>query len=345
MWFASLRDLQWRFRRFLIAVIGTSLVFGLTLVMSGLSHGFRVEARRVVTGLGADGWVVATGGHGAFTSAPELRPGTTEAVRLLPGVTQADPILVLHTTLDVPQVLDVNVVGFRPGGIGTPARIDGRLPASGEAVADVRLGKRVGDSFTYAGRRTVIVGTVRGMTIMAGQPLVFIPIADAQRALGAPLASAILTRGRPTRLPASLTLDEPARTRRDLLRPLDNAVASIDLTQLLLWGVAALIIGSVVYLSALERVRDFAVFKATGAATHTLLVGLVLQAVTVALVSAVLAFGAAHLIAPAFPIDVVIPGRALVVLPVIALAIGALASVAGLRRAVGVDPAAAFGGP
>jgi putative ABC transport system permease protein len=32
-------------------------------------------------------------------------------------------------------------------------------------------------------------------------------------------------------------------------------------------------------------------------------------------------------------------------LPVIAVVIGLLASIAGLRRAVGVDPALAFGGP
>jgi hypothetical protein len=42
---------------------------------------------------------------------------------------------------------------------------------------------------------------------------------------------------------------------------------------------------------------------------------------------------------------VVVPLRAYLALPVIAIAIGLLASVAGLRRAVAVDPALAFGGP
>jgi putative ABC transport system permease protein len=36
---------------------------------------------------------------------------------------------------------------------------------------------------------------------------------------------------------------------------------------------------------------------------------------------------------------------AFVLLPVIAVVIGLLASVAGLRRAITVDPALAFGGP
>jgi putative ABC transport system permease protein len=42
---------------------------------------------------------------------------------------------------------------------------------------------------------------------------------------------------------------------------------------------------------------------------------------------------------------VVVPTSAFVLLPVIAVAIGLLASVAGMRRAVAVDPALAFGGP
>ena len=42
----------------------------------------------------------------------------------------------------------------------------------------------------------------------------------------------------------------------------------------LLWIVAALIVGSVIYLSALERTRDFAVFKAVGVSTRSVIAGL-----------------------------------------------------------------------
>ena len=57
----------------------------------------------------------------------------------------------------------------------------------------------------------------------------------------------------------------------------------------LLWIVAAVIIGSVVYLSALERQRDFAVLKAIGMSNRTLLASLALQAVLVALGAVALA--------------------------------------------------------
>ena len=35
MWLVSLRDLQWRRRRFLIAVVATALVFAMSLLMAG----------------------------------------------------------------------------------------------------------------------------------------------------------------------------------------------------------------------------------------------------------------------------------------------------------------------
>ena len=40
MWMTALRDLQWRRRRFPIAVVGTSLVFAMTLVLAGLATSF-----------------------------------------------------------------------------------------------------------------------------------------------------------------------------------------------------------------------------------------------------------------------------------------------------------------
>jgi putative ABC transport system permease protein len=115
--------------------------------------------------------------------------------------------------------------------------------------------------------------------------------------------------------------------------------------QFLLWIVAAMIIGSVIYLSALERGRDFAVMKATGSSSRSLLAGLSIQSVLLSLAAAVLAIGVARLLRPLFPIPLAIPMRAVLLLPLIALVVGLLASVSAIRRAVSVDPALAFGGP
>jgi putative ABC transport system permease protein len=38
---AALRDMQWRRRRLVIAIVSTGLVFAMTLVLTGLANGFR----------------------------------------------------------------------------------------------------------------------------------------------------------------------------------------------------------------------------------------------------------------------------------------------------------------
>ena len=53
MWAITLRDLQFRRRQFAIAVFGAGLAFALTLVLTGMSSGFRHEARETVVGVGA----------------------------------------------------------------------------------------------------------------------------------------------------------------------------------------------------------------------------------------------------------------------------------------------------
>ena len=122
-------------------------------------------------------------------------------------------------------------------------------------------------------------------------------------------------------------------------------MSSITIVAVLLWVVAALVVGSVIYLSALERLRDFAVFKAIGVPTRNIAAGLAMQSVIVALLAALVGAGLSRLLGPLFPMQVIVPAEAFIALPVIAVVIGLIASATGLRRAVSVDPAIAFGGP
>jgi len=62
--------------------------------------------------------------------------------------------------------------------------------------------------------------------------------------------------------------------------------------------------------------------------------------VAAALVAVVLAL----LLAPLFPFRMSVDASSYIFLAVIAVVVGTLASLAGLRRAVAVDPALAFGG-
>jgi putative ABC transport system permease protein len=346
MWQATLRDLQWRRRRFMIAITGTALVFAMTLLLSGLSASFTLETDRTLKAIGGDVWVVKEGASGPFTAFSPVPETDAARVAAVDGVTEAQPIIYLHQTVgDEPK--DINLFGVVPGALGEPAVSKGRgLQGPGEALADSTLGADVGETVQMAGRDYEVVGVTKHTTLNGGIATMFITLDDAQTLLGGnPIASAIVATGVPTAPIDGLrvmTLDE-ART--DLLRPLKNASQSIDFVKILLWIVAACIIGSIVYLSAMERTRDFAVFKATGTSNGALGAGLALQAVILAIAAAVLASVIAILLAPVFPLPVEIPTSAFVILFGIAIVVGLLASLAGLRRAVKVEPALAFGGP
>lgn len=347
VWLTTWRDLQWRARRFVIAGTGAALVFAMTLVMAGLASSFEAEARRTVDLIGADAWVTPVGVDGVFTTPSVVAAGRAAEVAARPGVERADPIVVLHHTVRRDRVVDVNLIGYAEGGLGQPPEVSGRLPRSaGEIVADLSLGARVGERIDLAGSRFEVVGTTEGQTINAGQPLLFLRIGDVQDAVvgGADVASAIVTRGVPESLPEGLASRTRDETREGLLRPLEGAVASIRLAQVLLSLVAALVIGSVVYLSALERSRDFAVYKATGWSTTALAGGLAVQAVVVSVGASLAGVLLALALVPVFPIAFTIPTSYVLLLPVLGVVTGLLACVSGLRRAVGVDPALAFGG-
>lgn len=347
---AALRDLQWRRKRFAITVLGTALVFSMSLLMSGLSNGFVVEIARTLHQTGGDRWIAPDSATGPFSSGinvPLDLLGSAAAEEFLVDVTRADPVLFARAVAIVDgEPADVNMFGTTIGGLGAPAASEGRSPAGpGEILVAQRLAD-IGDTVEVFGTTFEVVGTVDRASLFAS-PSVFVTLDEAQRlvANGQNIASMIVTAGVPGALPPGLRAFEEDEVAQDLARPLRNATRSIDLIKVLLWAVAALIVASVVYLSALERTRDFAVFKATGSSTVAIALGILVQAIAIALAASILGTLLALFIAPRFPMDVTISTSSMVMLPVLAVAVGALASLIGVRRVATVEPAAAFGGP
>lgn len=341
----ALRDLQWRRRRVLIAAIGAALVFSITLVLAGVSNGFDVETNRTMDKFGAEGWVVGSGASGPFIGQEPLPATAVAAVRSRTGVTAANPFIFSRKTMGLGTPQEVNLFGSAASGPGVPAVDHGRVPnRAGEIALSSKLHHAIGDTVYVSRKPFHVVGTIKNWTVIAGVPSVLVTTADAQKLafLGQPIISGVAVTGVPASLPPGTRFMTNAVARGDFLRAVKNARAGIDLVGLLLWIVAGTIIGSVIYLSALERMHDFAVYKATGTASRVVLVDLVTQAVILALISAVIGVIVANIVGPYFPIPVVIPLRSLVLLPLIAVAVGLLASLAGLRRAVTVSPAVAF---
>jgi putative ABC transport system permease protein len=347
MWLITLRDLQWRRRRFGFGAIGTALVFSVTLLLSGLSAALHGEADRAVQAVGADAWVVRAGVNGPFSSLSAMPDTVVQQVAQAPGVTRADPWIMAFGTTAGQRQVDVSVIGYRPGGMGPPVPSSGRQPSRpGEALVDTATGYHIGDAFTLTGVPLTVVGQVRHMTLRGGVGNIYLNLRDAQSVLfkGNRIVTAVVTKGWPQDAAAlGLHAVTSKYARNDILRLFSKGLDAIDILRLLLWTVAIAVVGTVIYLSVLERLQDLAVMKAIGISTRTLLSSLAVQAVVLSVGAAVLAVGIGYLVAPAFPMPVYLSARSSVTLVGAAVGIGLISSLAGLRRAVGVDPATAFG--
>jgi putative ABC transport system permease protein len=204
----------------------------------------------------------------------------------------------------------------------------------------------VGDRISIGGQPFRVVGSTDAGQFNFGTPTVYLSVEDAQRLTfgGQPLAMAIAVRGDLQDVPPRLAVRTNAQGITDMERPIKSGVQTIDFTSIMLWLIAAGIIGSIIYLTALERVRDFAVFKATGAPTRVVVGGLLIQAVLLALIAALFAVVLAKVLSLGLPFPAEIGSSSIIQLAIIAIVVGVLASLAGVRRALKTDPAAAFGG-
>lgn len=339
MLLVTLRDLQHRARRVLVVTALVGLVLTLLFLMTGLVNQLNTESGRAVDEIGAEYWVVAEGVSGPFTSASVLAATPpTEALA---------PLVVARGTLLLDDGdTEIVVIGHERGELGAPRVVEGRAAeADSEVVVDESLDLAIGTEVGIGGERYDIVGLSRDTTVLAGLPFVFMGLERAQQLAftSDAVVSAYLADEDPGALDGAVVLTA-TEVGEDALGPLESAISSIDLIRVLLWTVAAIVIGAVVFLSALERQRDFAVMKAVGASTRSVGLGLALQAVLMALLGAAVAAVLATVVEPVFPLAVRVPDAAYVQVPVGAAVVGLLVALVGVRRVGRIDPADAFAG-
>jgi putative ABC transport system permease protein len=198
---------------------------------------------------------------------------------------------------------------------------------------------------TIGDTRLTVVGRTHDLSYFAGTPVVVISLRDGRHLTygDAPLASALLTTGVPRAAVPGVRLMDAEAVKKDLGKPMTGATTTIAILAVILAFIAAGIIGLMTYLSGLDRLVDFAVFKAIGVRTSKLLTGLVLQVLLLAVSSALLASAIALVLAPTFPINVDLSALTFAGLLALAIVVGLLVSLVNVRQATAVDPALAFG--
>ncbi len=346
----ALRDLQWRSRRIALAVAGSALVLALALVMSGLSAGFVNETARTVGMARGTSWVIDAGGTGPFVGPPPLSKATVDQIVDEVGAEHAAPFVFgrqpAHASDGsiIGQHEHINLIGALPDRLGSPLVTAGvGIARAGDVVVDERLGAKLGETILLAEQRFTVVGLVKGARLLAGVPNAYVTIGDAQALLfrGQELVTAVIV-DVAVAAPAGTRLVTNAEARTDGLRPVVNAQKTISMVRSLLWLVAALIVGSVMYLGALERTKDVAVLKGMGARSTSLAGSMMLQSAMLAAVAAVAASLIAMAISPLFPIPSEIPPMSLLSLPLVAVIVAMLSSLGAAKRLFSVQPALAF---
>ena len=180
------RDILHGWGKFVFTGIGLGLLIGVTLTMAGVYRGMVDDAKALLNNSGADLWVVQQDTQGPYAESSSLRDDVYRSLLGLPGVARAANVTYL--TMQVRQGnIDVRamVVGFEPGQPGEPGYlVAGRHITRNhyEAVADLKTGFRLGDSIRIRRHDYRVVGLTQRMVSSGGDPMVFIPLKDAQEA-------------------------------------------------------------------------------------------------------------------------------------------------------------------
>lgn len=184
------RDILHGWGKFVFTGVGLGLLLGVTLVMAGVYRGMVDDGMALLDNSGADLWVVQRDTLGPYAESSSINDDLYRGIRAMPGVAEAANITYLTMQVRKGQQ-DVRsmVVGVASGQVGAvpgwPTYLTaGRQMTRGhyEAVVDLATGFKIGDQLDIRRNRYTVVGLTRRMVSSSGDPMVFIPLKDAQEA-------------------------------------------------------------------------------------------------------------------------------------------------------------------
>jgi len=184
------RDILHAWGKFVFTGFGLGLLIGVTLIMAGVYRGMVADGKALLDNSGADLWVVQKDTLGPYAEPSSINDDVYRTLLAMPGVAQAANItyLTMQVRKDNSDVRSM-IVGITPGQLGaTPGwpryLVAGRQITRShyEAVADIASGFKVGDRLSIRRNFFTVVGLTRRMVSSSGDPMVFIPLKDAQEA-------------------------------------------------------------------------------------------------------------------------------------------------------------------
>ena len=183
------RDILHSWGKFVFTGVGLGLLIGVTLSMAGIYRGMVDDAKIMLDNTGADLWVVQQGTQGPYAESSSLYDDVYRSLLVMPGLQRAANVTYLtmqvgHGGRDVSTMV-VGVMPGEPSSLGQPRYlVAGRhiTRSHYEAVADVTAGFQLGERIRIRRNLYTIVGLAKRMVSYNGDPMVFIPLKDAQAA-------------------------------------------------------------------------------------------------------------------------------------------------------------------
>lgn len=375
----AIRDIRHHLGRFLLTALGLGLLLGVVLSMIGIYRGLVADALGLVRAPAADIWVVETGTRGPFAEGSRIPGDTRESIARLAGVVEAGAMT--FQSLEAThrdRKLRLQVVGWEPGRLGGPPRIDaGRDIARSrfEIVADVKTGLALGERIVLGGDVFTVVGTTRGAVSSGGDPLVWMALRDSQvlqfRLSPAPArreaARGPVAAGAPdtinavvARVAANASVDDVVEAARRwkhlsamsqddqetiLTRSVvEKARQQIGLFTTVLLTVSTVIIALIIYTMTMDKLREIATLKLIGAPDGRIIGLIVQQALALGAIGFTVGATLIVSVKDNFPRHVVMLPEDAAALGAVVLVVCLVASGLGVRLALRVDPATALGG-
>jgi putative ABC transport system permease protein len=183
------RDILHSWGKFVFTGVGLGLLIGVTLTMAGVYRGMVDDAKALLDNSRADLWVVQKHTLGPYAESSSLYDDLYRGILAMPGVSRAANVTYLTTQVRRgEQDVRAMVVGVVSSGPGEPGQcsylVAGRqiTRTHYEAVADLATGFKLGEKLQIRRNYYTVVGLTRRMVSSSGDPMVFIPLKDAQEA-------------------------------------------------------------------------------------------------------------------------------------------------------------------
>lgn len=178
------RDILHGWSKYVLTGLGLGLLIGVTLTMAGVYRGMVDDAHALLANSRADLWVVQKDTQGPYAESSSIKDDVVRSVRGMPGVATAANVT--YFTMQVARQGKDNrvmVVGIEPGMPGAPGYlVAGRhlTRSHYEAVADIKTGFQLGEKVRIRRHDYTVVGLTRRMVSSGGDPMLFVPLKDAQ---------------------------------------------------------------------------------------------------------------------------------------------------------------------